>query len=222
MNSLSAKAEDAALEAIEQITEEIIAFLQELVRIPTVNPPGAEYRACTELMGRKLSEFGYDVQSIAAEGSSEHTSQHPRINVIGRLPGRAARPLLHFNGHIDVVPVGNGWSVDPFSGLLRDGRLYGRGTADMKAGIAASLFAIEALRRAGVQFHGTIEQSGTVDEESGGFAGVAYLAQHGFIDRAKTDFVIITEPTNVDRGYIGHRGENKKKNNQQNRETVHK
>jgi succinyl-diaminopimelate desuccinylase len=206
MNAISSKAEGTSLEAIEQIAEEMIAFLQELVRIPTVNPPGDEYSACAELIGRKLNEFGYDVQYVAAEGSPEHTLKHPRINVVGRLSGQVARPLLHFNGHFDVVPVGDNWSVDPFSGLLQNGKLYGRGTADMKAGIAASIYAIEALRRAGVRFHGTIEQSGTVDEESGGFAGVAYLAQRGFIEKSKTDFVIITEPTNVDHVYIGHRG----------------
>jgi succinyl-diaminopimelate desuccinylase len=113
---------------------------------------------------------------------------------------------MHFNGHFDVVPVGQGWTVDPFAALLRDGKLYGRGTADQKAGIAASIFAIEAIRRSGVRLAGTVEQSGTVDEESGGFAGVAWLAQLGLIHKDRTDYVIITEPSNVDRICIGHRG----------------
>jgi succinyl-diaminopimelate desuccinylase len=116
------------------------------------------------------------------------------------------RPTLHFNGHFDVVPVGEDWTVDPFAGLIREERIYGRGVTDQKAGIAASIFAVEAIRRAGVGLRGSVEQSATVDEESGGFAGMAYLATHGFLNRDRTDFVIITEPLNVDRICLGHRG----------------
>jgi succinyl-diaminopimelate desuccinylase len=76
----------------------------------------------------------------------------------------------------------------------------------MKAGIAAAVFAAEAIARAGVALPGTIEISGTVDEESGGFAGVAHLAERGRIAKGRTDFVIIPEPLNVDRICIGHRG----------------
>src|SRR5204863_2420096 len=86
------------------------------------------------------------------------------------------------------------------------GKIYGRGTCDMKAGIAAAVFAAEAIRRAGIAVPGAIEVSGTVDEESGGFAGVAYLAETGRIARGKTDYVIIPEPLNVDRISVGHRG----------------
>src|SRR6185312_5394707 len=120
--------------------------------------------------------------------------------------GAAAGPVVHLNGHIDVVPAGAGWTVEPFAGIVRDGRIYGRGVCDMKAGIAASVFAAEAIERAGVALPGTIEISGTVDEESGGFAGVAYLAEAGRIQSGRTDFVIIPEPLNVDRICIGHRG----------------
>ena len=86
---------------------------------------------------------------------------------------------MHLNGHFDVVPAGEGWTLEPFGGIVRDGKVYGRGSCDMKAGIAAAAFAAEAIRRAGVPVPGTIEVSGTVDEESGGFAGVAWLAEHG-------------------------------------------
>lgn len=96
---------------------------------------------------------------------------------MGRRAGRSTRPTLHFNGHIDVVPAGNGWSVDPFEGIVRDGRVYGRGTADMKGGLAAAMYAAECLRRAGVPLDGSVEVSGTVDEESGGWGGVAHLAR---------------------------------------------
>ena len=76
----------------------------------------------------------------------------------------------------------------------------------MKAGIAAAVFAAEAIRRAGVDLMGSIEISGTVDEESGGFAGAAWLARHGRLTSERTDYVIIPEPLNVDRICIGHRG----------------
>lgn len=84
--------------------------------------------------------------------------------------------------------------------------MYGRGTADQKSGIAASIFAVEAIRRAGVKLGGTVEQSATVDEESGGQAGVAYLARNGYLNRERIDYVIITEPLDHDRICLGHRG----------------
>ena len=203
---LSTKVQDLVCRSVDDLREEMIAFLQELVRIPTVNPPGRNYVAGAELIGSKLKEFGYQTHYIAAEGMKEHTEAHPRMNVLGRMEGSAPRPSLHFNGHFDVVPVGDDWTVDPFEGLIRDGRLYGRGVSDQKAGIAASIFAVEAIRRADLRLLGTVEQSGSVDEESGGFAGVAFLAKQGWIGREKTDYVIITEPTDKDRVCLGHRG----------------
>jgi succinyl-diaminopimelate desuccinylase len=113
---------------------------------------------------------------------------------------------VHLNGHLDVVPAGEGWSVDPFAGVVRGGRLFGRGSADMKGGLAAAVIAAEALRRADVPLHGTIEISGTVDEESGGEAGVRFLAERGIIGRDRTDHVIIPEPLDPDRVCVGHRG----------------
>jgi succinyl-diaminopimelate desuccinylase len=198
--------EQAVLERVESIAGEMVEFLRELTAIPTVNPPGENYAVCAEWLGARLREFGYDVAYVAADGRPEHTAQHPRINVIGRLRNTPVRPLLHFNGHFDVVPAGSGWTVDPFAGVVRDGKIFGRGTADQKAGIAASIFAVEAIRRAGVRLQGAVEQSGTVDEESGGFAGMAWLAERGYVTRERTDFVILTEPLNVDRVCLGHRG----------------
>ena len=203
---LSPKLQDSVCKSVEDIGEEMIDFLQGLVRIPTVNPPGENYVAGAEFIGNKLKQFGYKTNYIAAEGMAEHTSTHPRMNVMGRMEGSTPRPTLHFNGHFDVVPVGDGWTVDPFAAMIRDGKLYGRGVSDQKAGIAASIFAIEAIRRAGVRLFGSVEQSGSVDEESGGFAGVAYMARQGWLGQDKTDYVIITEPTNVDRVCLGHRG----------------
>ena len=198
--------EQSVLARIDSLTDEMLKFLQGLVAIPTVNPPGNNYVPCAEYIGAKLREFCYEVSYVTAERRPEHTAAHPRCNVIGNLKDVPGRPLLHFNGHFDVVPVGEGWTVDPFAGIIRDKKIYGRGVTDQKAGIAASIFAIEAIRRAGVRLGGTIEQSGTVDEESGGFAGMAYLAAQGYIHRDRTDFVVITEPLNVDRVCLGHRG----------------
>jgi len=199
--------EQSVLSRVDSLGDEMLAFLKGLIAIPTVNPPGDNYVPCAEYIGDKLREFAYDVAYITPEGRPENTTKHPRRNVIGSLArSEQSRPLLHFNGHFDVVPVGGGWTLDPFAGIVRGGKIYGRGATDQKAGIAASIFAIEAIRRAGVKLAGTVEQSATVDEESGGFAGMAYLAAQGFVHRERTDFVIITEPLNVDRVCLGHRG----------------
>jgi len=197
---------DRVLAAVDAAAGEIVDFTCELIRLPTVNPPGDGYPACAETIGRRLAGCGFDVQYFAAEGRPEHTPRHPRVNVVGHRRGRRDRPLVHLNGHFDVVPPGDGWTLDPFGGLVRDGRIYGRGSCDMKAGIAAAVYAAEAIRRAGVELNGSVEVSGSVDEESGGFAGVAWLAEHGHISRSRTDFVIIPEPLYVDRICIGHRG----------------
>jgi succinyl-diaminopimelate desuccinylase len=196
---------DRVIAEVVRATDEIVAFTADLVRIPTVNPPGEEYESCAHFLGEFLERRGFAIEYIAADGRPEHTARHPRVNVIGSRRGGPG-PVVHLNGHIDVVPAGDGWTVDPFGGLVRDGKIYGRGVCDMKAGIAAAVFAAEAIARAGVTLPGTIEISGTVDEESGGFAGVAYLAERGRMARGRTDFVIIPEPLNVDRICIGHRG----------------
>jgi succinyl-diaminopimelate desuccinylase len=177
-----------------------------LIRVPTVNPPGEEYQACARLIGNRLTAGGFIVDYIPAIGRPEHTRQLPRVNVIGFRRGGADHPLVHLNGHYDVVPPGAGWTFDPFAGTVRDGRIHGRGACDMKSGIAAALYAVEAIRRADVTLAGSIEISATPDEESGGFAGVAYLAKQRRLSAPRIDHVIIPEPLNVDRICIGHRG----------------
>ena len=197
---------DRVLAAVDDLADETVDFTRELVRIPTVNPPGELYEDCARAIGARLGRFGYDVEYYEAEGRPEHTKAYPRINVVGRALGARPNPMVHFNGHFDVVPVGAGWTVDPFGGEVKDGRIYGRGACDMKAGIAAAVYAAEAVRRAGVRLAGSVEVSGTVDEESGGWAGMAWLAEHGVVAKGRTDAVIIPEPLNVDRICIGHRG----------------
>lgn len=204
--NLAPKVIDQVMTAVDAAADEIVDFTSALIRIPTVNPPGENYTECAHLIGARLGDCGFDVEYHDAEGRPEHTRAHPRVNVVGTLRGRAERPRVHLNGHFDVVPAGAGWTVDPFGGLVREGRIYGRGACDMKAGIAAALYAAEAIRRAGVELPGSVEISGTVDEESGGFAGAALLAEKKRVTAASTDFVIIPEPLNVDRICVGHRG----------------
>ena len=196
---------ERVLTEVDRAADEIVGFTADLVKIPTINPPGEEYDACAHFLGDDLARRSFEVEYIAAEGRAEHTARHPRINVVGTRRGGPG-PVVHLNGHIDVVPAGDGWTVDPFGGLVKDGKIFGRGVCDMKAGIAASVFAVEAIARAGLTLPGTVEISGTADEESGGFAGVAYLAETGRIRKGRTDFVIIPEPLNVDRICVGHRG----------------
>ena len=198
--------ENQVLTRVDELASEMVEFTQQLVCIPTINPPGENYSECAQLVGDKLREFGYEVRLIEATGRPECTADFPRVNVIGRLRGARTNPTLHFNGHVDVVPPGAGWTVDPFAAGVRNGRIYGRGVTDQKAGIAASLFAIEAIRRAGLKLAGSMEQSATVDEESGGLAGVAHLAEQGYFRPDSVDYVIITEPLDYDRICLGHRG----------------
>lgn len=198
--------EERIIRAAESLIDEAVDFTRELIRIPTVNPPGEFYEEGARCIGGWLNRAGFTSEYIEAVGMKEHTREHPRVNVIGRREGVRPGKTLHLNGHFDVVPAGRGWTRDPFGAEVADGRIYGRGTCDMKAGIAAALFAAEALRRAGVETDGAIEISGTVDEESGGYAGVAYLCESGRVSADNTHYVIIPEPLNVDRICIGHRG----------------
>jgi succinyl-diaminopimelate desuccinylase len=196
---------ERVLAEVDRAAEEIVQLTTDLVRIPTINPPGEHYEDCAHFLGDFLERRAFELEYVAAEGRPEHTPRYPRVNVIASRRGGSG-PVVHLNGHIDVVPAGDGWTVDPFGGLVRDGKIFGRGVCDMKAGIAAAVFAAEAIERAGVTLPGTIEISGTVDEESGGFAGVAHLAERGRIAKGRTDFVIIPEPLDVDRICVGHRG----------------
>lgn len=197
-------ASERVLQTVEECRDELVELARDLVRIPTVNPPGEHYPECAQLIGERLSEYDFEVDYPRPH--LQPVPSRPRVNVVGVRRGEAAHPLVHLNGHFDVVPAGEGWTLDPFAAEVRDGRLYGRGAADMKGGLASAILAAEALRRAGVRLQGTIEVSGTVDEESGGTAGVAELAKSGRIAAGRTDHVIIPEPLNVDRVCIGHRG----------------
>ena len=124
----------------------------------------------------KVQRRGFNIAYVRAEGTPGDNGRYPRVNVVARREGRAPGPCVHFNSHIDVVETGGGWTVDPFAGVVTNGKLFGRGACDMKGGLAASIVAIEALIDSVADLPGVLEISGTVDEESGGYGGVEHGA----------------------------------------------
>ena len=197
---------DQVFARIEDQRDALVELTQDLIRIPTVNPPGDTSRPCAELVGERLRKQGFSVEYLRAEGALGDSDRYPRTNVVARIEGERTGETVHFNSHIDVVEAGQGWTFDPFAATVADGRGYGRGSCDMKGGLAASMIAVEALLQSGIPLAGAIEISGTVDEESGGYAGVAWLAKRGYFSKPRVDHVIIPEPLNVDRVCLGHRG----------------
>ena len=175
--------------------DDLIRLTQDLIRIPTLNPPGENYREICDFLDKRR-----------AHGTPGDSEKYPRWNIVARRDGAQTGECVHFNSHTDVVEVGQGWTFDPFGGAVSDGKIYGRGACDMKGGLAASIIAAEAFIEEHPNFQGAIEISGTADEESGGYGGVAYLAEQGFFDPNKVQHVIIPEPLQKDRICLGHRG----------------
>jgi len=198
--------EDALLADIEAREGQMVDLAQALIRIPSVNPPGEHYRDCAELIGERIAPRGFALEYVRAEGAPGDSDRYPRWNLIARREGAAPGPCVHFNGHIDVVAPGAGWTRPPFDAVVVGGRVYGRGSCDMKGGLAAAIVAVEALIDSGAALPGALEISATGDEESGGLGGVAWLAERGWFSKPRVDHVIIPEPLNVDRVCIGHRG----------------
>ncbi len=200
----------AFIEEVAARQDEVVALTQSLIRFPTVNPPGQGYEACARFIGQRLAQRGFEVEMVRADGGPGDSDAYPRWNVVARLVGDANGFCVHFNSHIDVVEVGTGWTVPPFSGLVQAGKVYGRGACDMKGGLAASIVACEAIvdvcARHGVTIPGTLELSGTADEESGGYSGVGHLASMGYFSKPRVHHVIIPEPLGEDRICLGHRG----------------
>jgi succinyl-diaminopimelate desuccinylase len=191
---------------IDAKRDDLVQLTRDLIRIPTTNPPGEYYEDCARFLGERLTSRNFDVSYIRAQGSIGDSDRYPRMNVIGRWSGRGPGPTVHFNSHIDVVDPGIGWQYDPFAAEVVGDRIYGRGACDMKGGLAASVIAVEALIELAPSLAGNLEISGTADEESGGYGGVAYLSEQGFFSRPRVDHVIIPEPLNKDRVCLGHRG----------------
>jgi succinyl-diaminopimelate desuccinylase len=203
----------AILDSVDECHDEIVRLLQEFIRIPTLNPPGEAYEDFVDFMGGVLEDLGYEVDVLRVpedrlEELAPHAKGLPRPNLVAKLEGAGQGARVHLNGHYDVVPVGNDWSRDPFGGELEDGIIYGRGSTDMKSGLVAQIFAVEALRRSGMPWTGTVVQSAVPDEETVGVtnAGTYYLVEQGTIHPNNTDAVIITEPFGSNGVGIGHKG----------------
>jgi succinyl-diaminopimelate desuccinylase len=198
--------EDALLTRIDQSRADLIGLAQDLIRIPTLNPPGRNYREICDYLAARLLAQGWTVELIRATGAPGDSDAFPRWNMVARRDSGRAGDCVHFNSHHDVVEVGHGWTRDPFGGELDGDRLYGRGACDMKGGLAASLIAAESFIAAHPDWRGAIEISATADEESGGYGGVAYLAERGYFSPDRVQHVLIPEPLHKDRICLGHRG----------------
>ena len=200
---------DVILDAVDELAPRLVGLLQELIRIPTVNPPGEGYEEFCALLRAVFDDLGYETRTVRVprerlEQLAPLGGGRPRPSLLAALDSGRPGPTVHLNGHYDVVPVGNDWTRDPFGGELVDGWVYGRGAADMKSGLAAQVIAVEALRR--VEWGGRIVHSAVPDEETVGVenAGTGFLVEQGHLDGA--DAVIITEPFGPDGVGIGHKG----------------
>jgi succinyl-diaminopimelate desuccinylase len=201
------------MDLAERITQEIqarrddlIALTQDLIRIPTLNPPGRHYREICDYLAERLLAEGFEVELIRAHDAPGDCEKYPRWNMLARREGPRPGECVHFNSHHDVVEVGHGWSRDPFGAEIEGDRIYGRGACDMKGGLAASVIAAEAFLAACPDYAGAIEISATADEETGGYGGVAYLAAQGRFAPERVQHVIIPEPLHKDQICLGHRG----------------
>lgn len=174
-------AERQVLDLVDE--DEVVSLARLLVRAPGQNPPGEEAATAT-LLEQVCRERGFSthVTEVARE----------RPNVEAVLSGGDGPGLLLL-GHTDVVPVGDGWTVDPFGGEIRDGRLHGRGSADMKGGLAACVVAMGALARAGIRLSGPVTLAALVDEEEQGAGIRHYVAAAG----APFAGCIVAEPTDL-------------------------
>jgi len=184
-------------QAIEEHEGDILAFCQDLVRIPTENPPGRGYRECTDRIRLELSRLELSCEVIEAPGHADC----PRRNLLA-FHGEGRR-TLYFHGHYDVVPA---QAPAQFSPELREGRLFGRGAADMKSGLASMIYAAHVLKRCEVPLAGRVGLCIVPDEETSGEGGSAWLEHLGRLGQEAAG-MLTAEPTdgvvwNASRGAI--------------------
>ncbi|MCF8042411.1 MAG: ArgE/DapE family deacylase [Desulfarculaceae bacterium] len=188
----------AVQDAVEKLSAELISLTQDLVRIPsTVGHEGP----AQEFMASRMRAEGLAVETF--EPDKQKLLEHPafvdseepfesRHNVIGRWDGDPAKRSIILNGHIDVVspePVDQ-WTVDPWGGEVHGNRLYGRGSLDMKGGLAVHIIALKALRKAGLEPGGSVMVQSVLEEEAGGGGGTLACLTEGYT----ADAMLITEP----------------------------
>ncbi|MDQ3654639.1 MAG: M20 family metallopeptidase [Chloroflexota bacterium] len=174
--------ERLVLSAIDE--EAVIAFHRGLVQIPTVNPPG-DVREAIAYCEAPLRGAGFATEIVSTDEIMP--------NLIARF-GPTGGPVLGFNAHVDVVPIGerSAWRHDPFGADIEDGKIYGRGAGDDKASVAAQVMAGLAMAQAGVPLKGELIVNEVADEEVGGFKGAAFVSEQEFF---KPDFMIVGEQT---------------------------
>jgi acetylornithine deacetylase/succinyl-diaminopimelate desuccinylase family protein len=169
---------------IENREKDIIELTRRLVAIPTENPPGRCYRDCCEILAAELKQLGLPVEIIEVRGAGTE----PRYIVAS---GVGEGPAVYLHGHYDVVPA---QSIEQFNPVVRDGCIWGRGSSDMKGGIASMVYALDALKGIDDLHGGRVELILVPDEESGGKLGCEHLARIGWLGREGVG-VILGEPT---------------------------
>lgn len=193
----------AVLDRLDELVPTMIQDVRDLVRIPSVGGTDAENDA-QAAMAERFEHGGLDVDHwrIDLDAVTAHpdfpgveVERREAWGVVGRLPGAGDGPTLLFDGHVDVVPTGDpdAWAGDPYAAELRDGRIHGRGTADMKGGLLAAHWAVQAVRAAGVALRGDVLIAPVQGEEDGGL-GTFALLQRGW----RADLAVIPEPTDLD------------------------
>ena len=186
----------------------LVAYLQRLVRIRTVNPPGENYGEISTLLAETLRELGLQVRRIAIPRALQKKTQpdqleYPRYNVIAFWDA-GAKKTVHFNAHYDVVPVSGSWRHDdPFNPAVENGWVYGRGSADMKGAITSIIFALKALRATGAHPRCNVEVSFTADEETDSVLGANWVVDHG---RLRADYAVVGEGGEGTGVCCGHNG----------------
>lgn len=198
MTSGSDSMQRKILSVISAHRDEIIADLGELVRIPSI--VGYE-GPIQQHMSRRLKALGMELDSFEADANTlaKHPAYVPlsadyagRPNVVGILPGGGQGRSLILNGHVDVVspePVSQ-WTHDPWGAEIEGGKLYGRGATDMKGGLVAAIWAVEAILRAGLRPSGKLIFESVIEEEAGGSGGTLAC----FLRGHTADAMLIPEP----------------------------
>ena len=166
---------------LREIEGEVTELLSKLIRIDTSNPPGNEVKAA-EFLADELGKEGFECEILESESG--------RGSIITRISGSGGKPSLLLLSHLDVVPaVADEWSVPPFSGLVKDGFVWGRGAVDCKNLVAAEVMVMKLLKRNNVKLKGDLIFAATADEEKGGRYGVGWLVKN-HLDRIKAEYVI--------------------------------
>ena len=186
--------------AVDALRPDLVEFARSLVRIPSVS--GSEQEA-QRAIAAKYESLGLSVDIVPS--LREELESHPafsddaipfvdRLNVVARWKGTGGGRSLILNGHMDVVPPGDlsKWTRDPWGGEVEGDRLYGRGACDMKCGLAAAVFAVQALQASGVKLPGDVMLQSVIGEESGGVGTLATIVR-GY----RADACVILEPMNL-------------------------